>query len=137
MGKVIENTQLINVFDATKSEEVEAVIDTGATMLVVPQDVVDRLGLTKTRDVHVKYANGKVETKGVYSAVTVKLKGRSGTFDVLAENVGSQALIGQVVLEVLDLVVDPRSRQLTPNPSSPDTPMVEVLGYESPGVISG
>lgn len=128
MGKVIERAKLLNVIDTTRFEEVEAVIDTGATMVVMPQDVVERLGLTKIRDVRVKYANGKVEAKCVYSAVTVELIGRSGTFDVLAEDVGCQPLIGQVVLEVLDLVVDPRSRRLTPNPASPDTPMVEILG---------
>jgi len=127
MGKVIERARLCNVIDPTRSEEVDAVIDTGATLVVMPRDVVDRLGLTKIRDVRVRYGNGKVETRSVYSAVTLELKGRSGTFDVLAEDVGSQPLIGQVVLEVLDLVVDPRSRRLTPNPASPDVPMVEVL----------
>jgi len=127
MGKVIERVRLSNVIDPTRSEEVDAVIDTGATLVVMPRDVVDRLGLTRIRDVQVRYGNGKVETRSVYSAVTLELKGRSGTFDVLAEDVGSQPLIGQVVLEVLDLVVDPRSRRLTPNPASPDAPMVEVL----------
>lgn len=127
MGKVIERAILSNFIDPSRSEEVDAVIDTGATLVVMPRDLVDRLGLTKIRDVQVRYGNGKVETKSFCSAVTLELKGRSGTFDVLAEDVGSQPLIGQVVLEVLDLVVDPRSRRLTPNPASPDTPMVEVL----------
>jgi hypothetical protein len=40
---------------------------------------------------------------------------------------GSEPLIGQVVLEELDLVVDPRTKSLMPNPRSPELPMVEIL----------
>jgi predicted aspartyl protease len=50
-----------------------------------------------------------------------------GNFDVLAGVEGSQPLIGQVVLEVLDLVVDPKTRSVIPNPASPEMPMVEIL----------
>ena len=127
MGKVIEKVKLTNLFDTARSVEVEAVIDTGATMMVLPQDTVDELGLRKIRDVKVKYANGKTELKSVYGVVTVEIKGRTGNFDVLAESEGSQPLVGQVVLEILDLVVDPRTRKLMPNPASPETPMVEIL----------
>jgi hypothetical protein len=36
-------------------------------------------------------------------------------------------LIGHVVLEVLDLVVEPRIPALMPDPQSPEMPTVEVL----------
>jgi hypothetical protein len=78
--------------------------------------------------VKVKYANTKTEQKSIYGVVTIEIKGRTGNFDVLAETEGSQPLIGQVVLEILDLVVDPRTRTLVPNPQSPEMPMVEILG---------
>lgn len=127
MGKVIEKVNVTNLFDTTKSIEIEAVIDTGATMVVLPQNIVNELGLKKIREVKVKYANNKTESKSVYGVVTLEIKGRTGNFDVLAEVEGSQPLIGQVVLEILDLVVDPRTRKLIPNPASPETPMVEIL----------
>jgi predicted aspartyl protease len=47
MGKVIEKIKIANLLDYTKSVEVDAVIDTGATMVVLPQDIVDKLGLKK------------------------------------------------------------------------------------------
>jgi len=127
MGKVLEKAKITNLFDQTKSAEVEAVIDTGATMLVLPQNLVDELQLRKIRETKVKYANNHLETKAIYGVVTIEIKGRSGNFDVLAEAAGSQPLIGQVVLEILDLVVDPRTRTLVPNPLSPEMPMVEIL----------
>jgi len=96
-------------------------------MVVLPQNIVDQLRLKKIREVRVKYANNKTELESIYGVVTIEIKGRTGNFDVLAEGEGSQPLIGQVVLEILDLVVDPRTRSLTPNPLSPEMPMVEIL----------
>lgn len=127
MGKVIEKVKFTSLLDQTKSIEIEAVIDTGATMVVLPQNVVEKLGLKKIRETKVRYANNKTELKSIYGVVTIEIKGRTGNFDVLAEAEGSQPLIGQVVLEILDLVVDPRTRTLAPNPMSPEMPMVEIL----------
>jgi len=127
MGKVIEKVKLTSLFEPKKSVEVEAVIDTGATMVVLPKDIVDALGLRKVREVKVRYANKKVETKPIYGVVTIELKGRSANLDVLVEEKGSQPLIGQVLLGLLDLIVEPRTRKLIPNPASPEMPMMEIL----------
>lgn len=127
VGKVIEKVKITNLLDPTNSIEVEAVIDTGATMIVLPQNIVNKLKLRKIREVKVRYANNSIESKSIYGVVTIEIKGRTGNFDVLAEAEGSQPLIGQVVLEVLDLVVDPKTRTLIPNPASPEMPMVEIL----------
>jgi len=127
MGKVTEKVTIVNLLDRTKSAEIEAVVDTSATMLVLPEDVVVQLGLEKVEEVKVRYANNHVETKQIYGIVTLEMKGRIGNFDVLAEAEGSQPLIGQMVLERLDLVVEPSTRRVIPNPRSPDMPMVEIL----------
>jgi len=127
MGKVFERVKIANVFDPSKFIEIDALIDTGATMVVLPQDMVNKLGLRKAREVKVRYANNKVEIKPVYRAVVIEILGREGTFDVICEEEGSQPLIGQVVLEVLDLVVDPRTKKLMPNPASPETPMIDIF----------
>lgn len=127
MGKVIEKVKLTNWFDSARSVEVEAVIDTGATMMVLPKDIVNNLGLQKMEEVKVRYANNHVETKEIYGVVRLELKGRVGSFDVLAENEGSQPLIGQIVLERLDLVIEPSTRSVLPNPRSPEMPMLEIL----------
>jgi len=127
MGKVIEKVKLTSLFEPKKSVEVDAVIDTGATMVVLPKDIVDALGLRKVREVKVRYASNKVETRPIYGVVTIELKGRSANLDVLVEEKGSQPLIGQVLLELLDLIVEPKTRKLIPNPASPEMPMMEIL----------
>jgi len=127
MGKITEKVKLTSLFEPKKSVEVEAVIDTGATMLVLPKSLVKELSLEKIEDVRVKYADGRVETKEVYGVVKLELKGRVGNFDVLAENEEAQALVGQIVLERLDLIIEPSTRQIIPNPRSPEMPMIEVF----------
>lgn len=123
MGKVIEIVRFTSLFDQTKSAEIEAVIDTGATMVELPQNIVDDLGLKKIRETKVRYANNKTELKSIYGVVTIEIKGRTGNFDVL---VGSRPLVGQVVLDILDLVVDPKIKRLTTNPMSPEMPVIEI-----------
>jgi predicted aspartyl protease len=127
MGKVIEKVKLTNLFEPTKLVEIEAVIDTGATMLVLPQPVVDELGLKRIGDRRVRYANNQVQVRPVYRGVILELKGRDDIFSVLAEVEGSDPLVGQIVLEALDLVVDMSAKMVIPNPRSPDIPMVEIL----------
>lgn len=46
--------------------------------------------------------------------------------DVLSVPVGALALLGQIPLEGLDFVVDPRSQRLAPNPAAPDPAMALV-----------
>jgi predicted aspartyl protease len=127
MGKVIEKVKLTSLFDPTKSVEADAVIDTGATMLVLPQNFIDELGLKKIREVTVKYANNQRQQRAVYAGLLIEIKGRVGNFDALAEEAETEPLVGQIVLEELDLVVEPKTRTLIPNPRSPEMPMVEIL----------
>lgn len=127
MGKVIEKVKLTSLLDPTRSVEVDAIVDTGATMMVLPQNIVDELNLRKISDVTVRYANNQRQQKSIYAGLIIEIKGRKGSFDVLAEEEGTEPLIGQIVLEELDLVVEPKTRTLMPNPKSPDMPMVEIL----------
>jgi len=114
------------------SLEVEAVIDTGVKMVALPKNLVNELGLEKIEDVRVKYADGRIVRKEVYGVVRLELKGRVGNFDILAEN-EEISLIGQIVLEGLDLIIEQSRRKLIPNPRSPEMPMIEVfitIGYK-------
>ena len=85
MGKVVEKVKLTSLFEPEKSVEVDAIIDTGATMLVLPQDVIEELGLRKIGERRVRYANNQIQIKSVYRGVILELKGRDGIFDVLGE----------------------------------------------------
>lgn len=123
----MEKIKVWNIFDPQKYLETEALVDTGATLLALPANLIKNLSLRKMRAVPVRYANNQIESRDLYAAVTLEILGRSATFDVLELPEGSQSLIGQIPLEALDLVVNPKSGKLSPNPLSPDAPMMDLI----------
>jgi clan AA aspartic protease len=139
MGKVMQHIKLRNSNDvaranedggqptAIRTAEVEALVDTGATMLVLPADVVARLGVPIQGTRRVRYANGEVAERSWVGNIEIEILGRKAVCSALVEKAGTTALIGQIPLEELDFLVDPKSRELRVNPASPDIPLIDVL----------
>ena len=107
-----------------RTYETDALVDTGATRTVVPQHVVQRLGLTVSSELTVQYADGPPVVVGVTEPLRVDVHGR-GTYDE-ALVLGDEVLIGQTVLEKLDWVVDCQGQRLVQNPRHPDGPVNRV-----------
>ncbi|MDI6792253.1 MAG: aspartyl protease family protein [bacterium] len=112
-----------------REKEVEGLVDTGATMLVLPQSLVEELGVFVTnREVTVTFADGSRDKRKIGRGVLVAIEGRDALTDCVIEKKGRQVLIGQIPLEEMDLVVDPKLGVLSPRPESPDMPMIEIYG---------
>lgn len=65
MGRILQRIKLANLFNPTLTMELDAMVDTGATMLALPQESIDKLGLKKLRDARVRYADSRVELRPV------------------------------------------------------------------------
>ena len=129
MGEVHVKARLTNAVDAVlarrgtlaseriRSCEVNAFVDTGTTRTVLPAEVAERLGLAIRGQVAVGYADGREEAVGMTEPLVVEIDGQD-TFDE-ALVLGDQVLIGQTVLEKLNLFVDCEGRRLIPNPRRP------------------
>ena len=113
--------------DAVRHAEIEALVDTGATTLVLPADVVATLGLHVQGTRPVKYADGRVTDCPWVGNVEIEILGRKTITTALVHEAGTTPLIGQIPLEELDLLVDPKSRELRVNPASPDAPLMEIM----------
>ncbi len=129
MGRVLTEATIENLEDlwAVKrgllpADEVrriivrDALVDTGATLLSLPTQLIEQLGLERTASKRVITSTGEGEA-AVYSAVRLTIQGRSCTMDVMEVPDNVPVLIGQLPLEHLDLVVDLRSRTLIGNPA--------------------
>ncbi len=139
MGKVMQRIKLRNSNDvaranedltqpiAIRTAEIEALVDTGATMLVLPADVVAALGLPIQGTRQVRYASGEVAARSWVGNIEIEILGRKTVCTAMVEKAGTTALIGQIPLEELDFLVDPKSRELRVNPASPDLPLIDVL----------
>jgi clan AA aspartic protease len=112
--------------DKERSIEVEALVDTGATMLVLPAEIVRAVGLRELGRRRVRLADHSVREVSVVGGVLIEILGRQMTCDALVMPEGTPALIGQIPLEGLDLVVDPKSREVRVNPASPDVPLMDL-----------
>ena len=105
---------------------IEAIVDTGAVMLVLPQNVVERLGVRTRRTAVVTYADERKEERPVAGPLTIHLCNRFMSTDCVVGPPLSEPLIGQIVLEALDLIADCTKRTLTPCPESPDYPLLNL-----------
>jgi predicted aspartyl protease len=126
MGRIIVEIGLVNPRDrylaeygAIPTEEIrkiriEATIDTGANHLVLPTSVAEFLGLHKTGEAMVRYGDGRTAQRETIDAVELELLGRTGTFRAMLEPARTTALVGAIVLEDLDLLVDCGKQQLYP-----------------------
>ena len=94
-------------------------------MLVLPQSVVDELKLPVERTTTVKYANEITAQRDVVWGVEVEICGRKGVFEAVVEPNKTYALLGAIVMETLDLIVEPRALKIYPNPRSV-LPMAEI-----------
>ena len=84
--------------------EADALVDTGAVRTVLPPEVVSRLGLGVRGQRVAAYADGRKEAVNLTEPLFVELSGRETVEEALV--LGDQVLIGQTVLEKLDLFVD-------------------------------
>lgn len=136
MGEVRVTVKLTNAADLSlvrrnlmpleevRSVEAAALIDTGAVSLVLPSFVVERLNLARPFKQVAEYADGRREEVDVTEPVLVEIMGRHTSEEALV--LGDEVLIGQTVLEKMDLHVDCRERRLLPNPAHPDQPVLKV-----------
>lgn len=103
-----------------------SLVDTGAVMLVLPEDVVDHLGLKRRGKTVVSFSDERKVDWDVAAPVTVRVGNRQGIFECLVGPPTSEPLFSQILLERLDLHVDPMHQQLTVRPESPLLPMLAV-----------
>jgi predicted aspartyl protease len=104
--------------DQVRRETIQGVVDSGAAMLVLPQAVVKRLGLLLGNQVKVRYADGRNAQRREAKGVFLKLLGRDSTFTAICEPKRETALIGAIVLEALDLLVDCQNQRVIPRDPS-------------------
>ena len=110
--------------DKIRHYETDALVHTGAIRSVLPIQVVQQLGLATVRKTRARYANDSAEDVDVTEIVGIQIIGRRTTEEMLV--LGSEVLIGQTVLESLDLLVDCVSQRVIPNPEHPDQPVINI-----------
>ncbi|MBL7945616.1 MAG: clan AA aspartic protease [Flavobacteriales bacterium] len=98
--------------------EVNALVDTGAVHLCIPEHVRIQLRLEPIEDKEVTLADGSKRLVPYVGPIEIKFKNRTGFAGALV--LGQQVLLGAIPMEDMDLVVIPRTRTVDINPESPN-----------------
>ena len=138
MGKVVVAARIENLddlFGARKGQIPEqevrgvdvtdALIDTGATGLLMPARLIAALGLEPVRTRPSRTIAGHVPLP-IYRAARLTVQGRDCISDVAESPDEFPVVIGQVPLELMDWVVDPKGQRLIGNPEHGGEHMIEV-----------
>ncbi len=114
-----------------RKAEVEAAVDTGAVMVLLPRELVERLGLSRLGKVIVRLANEERIELEKAGGCRLTIGDRQMSATCLIGPPGCEPLVGQIVLEELDLIPDPIAGTLTPRPESPFLPTLKMKNTES------
>ncbi len=125
VDQILSRRQALPAADVRRAT-VRILVDTGAVMLVLPQDLVENLGLEQDGRVIVTYADERREERPVAGPVTVRVGNRSTNVNCVVGPPNNEPLMGQIVLETLDLLTDCVSQKLVPRPESPFLPLLKL-----------
>jgi clan AA aspartic protease len=110
--------------DQVRTYRADALVDTGAVRTVLPVQVAEQLGLAIVGERVAEYADGRLDVVGLTEPVKIDIGGRTTVEQALV--LGNEVIIGQTVLETIDMQVDCSNRRLVPNPAHPDQPVVKI-----------
>jgi len=119
MGLVNARIKLINARrPSLKAVEVEALADSGAVHLCIPEHVRFQLKLDKLDSKEVTLADGSKKLVPYVGPLEIRFKNRVGFAGALV--MGDQVLLGAIPMEDMDLVILPRERRIDINPENPN-----------------
>jgi clan AA aspartic protease len=98
--------------------ETEALADTGAVHLCIPEHIQLQLKLEPLEDREIILADGSERVVPYVGPIQIKFKNRTGFTGALV--MGDQVLFGVIPMEDMDLVVIPGTRSLAVNPANPN-----------------
>jgi clan AA aspartic protease len=102
-----------------RTMKVTALVDSGAMMLAINENIRQQLGLLKTDERLAELADGSVNTYDVVGPVEIRIPHRRCSVDAIVLPGESEVLLGAIPMEDMDLVIDPKTQTVQVNPSMP------------------
>ncbi|MBN2209163.1 MAG: clan AA aspartic protease [Candidatus Coatesbacteria bacterium] len=136
MGLVYAKLKLLNAGDVVlfkrgmlekdkiRQVEVEALVDSGATDLVVPEHIAAQLVLDLIDSREVELSDGASRTVKKVGPVEIRFENRICVLGAIV--LGNEVLLGSIPMEDMDVLVDPKRERLIVNPDNPYLPKAKV-----------
>ena len=103
-----------------KALAVQALVDTGAMTICIPEHVAVQLQLTEIEKREVTTADERAHVVPYVGPIQIRFQNRTCFTGALV--IGESVLLGAVPMEDMDLVIAPSRRTITVNPKSPNIP---------------
>jgi clan AA aspartic protease len=127
MGIILADIELANARqDDLLPMTVNALVDSGAVHLCIPQHVANQLKLPVLDRREVTVANGESQMVDYVGPIKVRFANRQCMVGALV--LGDQALLGAIPMEDMDLVISPSRQTVTVNPNNPNMAMSLAMG---------
>ena len=108
---------------------VDALVDTGAVHLCIPERIMLQLSLDEQEKRSVTVADGGTHLVPYVGPITTTFGNRSCFTGAMV--LGTEVLLGAIPMEDMDLVIRPLSQEVGPNPLSPNIPASIAVGLRS------
>lgn len=129
MGIVNASIKLRNPRQEVLREiEVDALVDSGALHLCIPERVALQLGLKELYKREVTTADGREHLCAYVGPIEVVFENRGCFTGALV--LGDEVLLGAVPMEDMDVLISPAERRLIVNPKSPNIPLSIAKGVQ-------
>jgi clan AA aspartic protease len=125
MGTINVNIELSNPRQPDLNPlAVEALVDTGAMTICIPEHVAVQLELHEIEKREVTTADERPHVVPYVGPIQIRFQKRTCFTGALV--IGESVLLGAVPMEDMDLVVEPSRQTVTVNPKSPNIPSAVV-----------
>lgn len=134
MGLVYAEIELINIGDVEVFErgyideedirrtKVRAMVDSGAYMLAINEEVASQLGLVVRDSKLATLADGTTRRMDVVGPIEIRFSNRKSITSAMVLPGNSEILLGAIPMEDMDVIIDPLMQQLIVHPERPYIP---------------
>jgi clan AA aspartic protease len=131
MGLVYADLELVNSGDIVLAKRgyilpddvrrirVSALVDSGAYMMCINENLKNQLGLDVVDTMEAEMADGRLERLDVVGPVEVIFENRSTSCRAAVLPGDAEVLLGSIPMEDMDVVVLPKEQRLVVNPATP------------------
>ncbi|CAK0757930.1 Clan AA aspartic protease, AF_0612 family [Gammaproteobacteria bacterium] len=131
MGLIYANVELVSVDDLAYfrrgdlSEEqvkkitVRALVDSGAYMLSINEEIRLQLDLAILDEQEAELADGSLKRVKIAGPIEIRFKNRKTTVNAVVLPNSTEVLLGAIPMEDMDLLINPRQQELIVNPAHP------------------
>ena len=129
MGMVRAKIQLRNSYDVMaamdgvkkesqiRSISVTALVDSGAYMLAVNEEIVKQLGLRTIDRRIAELANGSITEVDIVGPIELRFENRMSNCNAMVLPSNTEVLLGAIPMEEMDVLMHPKDQKLIVNPA--------------------